>query len=483
MPPEDALLLSNWWVTPFDAQIRQGWQKWSPEMGEVTSLCAYNTPSGTNVLFAATADAVWNVSTQGSATSSIGSLSSGYWQHCNYSNSAGTFLYMVNGLDAPMYWNGSTWTNPSITGVTAANLIHVTSHKTRLWFIEKSTLKAWYLPTNAVAGAANVLDLRAIFKRGGYLESLTTWTIDAGQGMDDYLVFVTNRGEVAVYKGTDPASADTWALTGVWQLGEPLGRRCFIPFGGDVCYLSKDGISLLSSALISSRVNTSKALSLKIQSLISQDTSDFGANQGWQMLLCPQLNMLLVNVPTASGNHQWAMNTISKCWTRFDDVNAVCWELWNDEPYFGHATGVGKFWTGWSDNIELDDSGGENINYNALQSFQSFGNTAQLKRFTMVKPVLQATGIPSLKYTVNTDLNPTVPTGTPSFGGVANSPQWGSATWGAFKWGGTQTYLLSEWQAANAIGYTAALYLRGASKGLSVRWGATNYLFERGGVI
>lgn len=490
MKSEDALWLSNWWVTPFDAQVRQGWKQWGTGTGAVSSVFAYNSKTGTNKLFCASADKVWDITSQGAGSSVATGKTNGYWQTINFSTSGGVFLYAVNGADKPLFYDGSSWvavdgvSTPAITGVTTTDLIHVTAHKNRIWFLQKQSLQAWYMPTQAIGGTANPYDMRSLFKKGGYLMAATNWTIDAGQGMDDYLVFVTNKGECAVFKGTDVSSSSTWSLTGIWQLGEPIGRRCFVQYGGDICYVSKDGVALLSAALISSRVNTSKALSARIQSLISQDTTDYGANTGWEPIICPQLNMLLVNVPTSSTlSHQWAMNTISQCWTRFDNINASCWVIFNDQLYFGHPSGVGQFWQGWTDNVATDGTGGENINFDALQSFQSFGNDAQLKRFTMVRPILQSAGLPSLKYIVNVDLSPTVPSDTPSYGGTANNPLWGSITWGAFKWGGNQKYLLSEWQGANAVGYTAALYLRGASRDIETRWAATDYLFERGGIL
>ncbi len=242
-------------------------------------------------------------------------------------------------------------------------------------------------------------------------------------------------------------------------------------------YLSVNGAEALSVALVSTSVTTGKAMSAKIQSLISRDTTDFKANVGWQMLLVPQLNMLLVNVP-ATISRQYAMNTRSKAWTKFEAVQALCWEIFNDRPYFGYASGVGKFWHGWSDNADTSGNSGVNINYDALQSFQSFGNDTQFKTFKMVRPILQAGGAPGLKFVVNTDFNPTQPTAVPSYGNVDASAVWGTGIWGAFKWAGGK-YLLTEWQSANAAGYSAALYLRGASKEIEVRWSQTAHMFER----
>ena len=79
-----------------------------------------------------------------------------------------------------------------------------------MWVIENDTLSAWYLPVDSVGGAATEYDLSGIFRLGGYLLAGGTWTMDAGEGVDDYWIAVTSEGEVVVYQGTDPSSANTW---------------------------------------------------------------------------------------------------------------------------------------------------------------------------------------------------------------------------------------------------------------------------------
>ena len=115
----------------------------------------------------------------------------------------------------------------AITGVNSNKFVNVNLFKNRLYFTEKDTLKVWYLPVNSISGAASALDFGGIARSGGYLQGMATWTIDAGQGADDYAVFITNMGEVIVYNGTDPDNANTWALKGVWQLGYVYSRRCY----------------------------------------------------------------------------------------------------------------------------------------------------------------------------------------------------------------------------------------------------------------
>jgi hypothetical protein len=49
--------------------------------------------------------------------------------------------------------------------------------------------------------------------------AMADWSIDAGIGIDDYAAFISDQGEVALYKGSDPTSATTWALVGTFWVG------------------------------------------------------------------------------------------------------------------------------------------------------------------------------------------------------------------------------------------------------------------------
>jgi len=152
----------------------------------------------------------------------------------------------------------------AITGVNSNTFINNNVFKERLFYVEKNTMNVWYLGTKAVSGAASKLDFGSVAKLGGYIQAMGTWTIDAGQGVDDYAVFVTNMGEVIVYEGTDPSDATKWALRGVWSLGPTFTRRCFTKFGGDLLLITQEGLVPLAAALQSSRLDPRVNLTDKI---------------------------------------------------------------------------------------------------------------------------------------------------------------------------------------------------------------------------
>jgi hypothetical protein len=46
-----------------------------------------------------------------------------------FTTPGGTFLFIVNGADAPRTFDGTSWATPSITGITASQAVHVNAHK------------------------------------------------------------------------------------------------------------------------------------------------------------------------------------------------------------------------------------------------------------------------------------------------------------------------------------------------------------------
>lgn len=487
----DAVILTNWFCTPFDVQIRQGYTQHATGItGDVETVAAYNSAT-TSKLFAANTTDIYEVTTAGTVgAADVSSLTNGRWQHVNFTTTGGSFLVMVNGEDDMLQYNGTTWTaidavsTPAITGVATADLIHVCSHKRRLWFVQDASTKAWYLPVDSIGGAAASQDLGAVFQMGGYLMAVETWTIDAGAGMDDHLVFVSSKGEVAVYKGTDPASPSTWALVGVWAIGAPINRRCMIKYGGDVMYLSRDGVVPLSKALLSSRVNTRVAITDKIQHLVSEDVGTYAQVFGWKLIMYPNANMLILNVPASGGlSHQYVMNTISGAWSRWEGMNALAWELFEDQPYFGATGAVYKAWDGWSDNATATGTGGENIRTTLLTAFDYHGKATQLKRWTIMRPVFASSGVPSVLLRVNVDFDRSPPTGSASIGQAFLGTEWGGSTWGGGQWNGQSLTITKSWQAAGGVGYCGALSLITESKTIEVRLQAIDYAVESGGII
>ena len=399
----------------------------------------------------------------------------------------GTFVITVTGANTFTYTSTGTTTATSITGayttigITGVNsntFINVNLFKNRLYFTQKDTLTCWYLDVDAIGGAASPLYFGGIARNSGYLQAMGTWTLDAGQGADDYAVFVTSMGEVMVYNGTDPDNADTWALKGVWQLGQTFSRRCFFKWSGDLLLLTKDGLVPLASALQSSRLDPRVNLTDKIYFAVSQAATLYSDLFGWQINYYASANMLILSIPTSTGMEQFVMHNITKAWGRFTDIQAYCWEVTGDSNMnFGGNGIVGLFYDGYSDN-------GTNITATAQQAYSYYERPGQLKRFMMVRPILQSTGgVPNVVCGLSVDFDTQSQLGAVQFNpstltdGVWDTSRWDQANWS----GGLIT--TKVWQGVTGLGFAGSINLNVASRGIELHWASTDYVMEAGGVL
>lgn len=477
MPATDAVILDNWWPYPSYVASRKGSELHvSGFAAPVETIVEYLPVSGVSTIFAAAGTAIYDATTAGTVGAAVQSgLTNARWQSAQITTPGGSFLYLVNGVDAPRLWNGATWvavtgvSTPAITGVTASEFVHVTLFKNRLFFVEVNSMNLWYLPVNSVGGAASLIDLGSVFRLGGSIMAAYTWTIDAGDGADDHLAIISSNGEVAVYGGTDPSSAADWRIVGVFTIGRPLGRRCAVKYGGDLALLTIAGAFPLGAALQSASVDRRVALTDKIQNSISDVANLYKDNFGWQISLFPEANMLIINVPVDGGNSiQYAQNTITGSWARFTGWAAYCWNVGFTGLYYGSSNAVYKAWTTDSDN-DIP------IFSDMLPAFNDFKLPANNKFFTMVRPFIVTNGDddPQISYRMNVDYDIDTP----------NTPMiWGQMIWGLMAWPGNASSVRS-WRTVGKIGQAGSLRIQCYNNGSEIRVNSIDYLMQVGGIL
>lgn len=481
MKETEAVTLDNWFPTPSSVDIRNGMVEHVTGFSDpVETLSLYND-GVTPELFAASGDSIYSVTAAGALSAAVVTgLTNARFQHVNMGTAGGFFLLMVNGEDKMQVYTGSAWyadgTTTTVTGVDTADCVHINNFKNRVWLIEKNTFNAWYLPVSSIGGAANVLDLSGLFKLGGYLMAMANWTIDNASGIDDYAAFITSEGEVALYKGTDPSSADTWALVGTFRMGRPIGRRCFCKAGADVLVVTTDGAFPLSKALLTDRSQLNLAATDKISTVFNQDIRNYGGNYGWQPIIHPFGQKLIVNVPTSEGSeaHQYVMHTAHGAWTRFTGWNAICWEVIGDLLYFGGSDGVWQADTGESDN-------GSEITAVAQQAFSYFGNRTGIKKWSMARCIFTSNGSVSPAILMNVDFAQNRTTVSPSYVGEPGS-EWDVASWDTSSW--QQGDLITKrWQSITGVGYAGGIRVVTQTKNITCQWQSTDFVYEYGAVL
>lgn len=474
MKETDAIVLDNWFPEPSYVAVRNGSVAHATNpLGPVESIMSYNGPTARTV-FAAASGGFYNVTTAGNFGAAVVSgLTNARWEHVNFANSGGNFLIAVNGVDTWRQFDGASWSSPATTGTTSDNFFCIAVYKRRIFVGIRNSLRFGYLGSEAISGAVSVFDLGPIFKLGGKLQAITTWSVDTSSELGDYIAFLTSEGEVAVYQGIDPGDAATWRLVSVFRQGRPIGVRCCQRLASDVVVITADGLIPLSQALVSDRSRPNYALTDRIHPLINTDVLRYAGLNGWQVMFHPTGRKVIINVPEIGGiSHQYVMNSVTQSWCRFTGWNALCFEVSGDTLFYGGAVGVRRA------DVGLNDAGAS-ILVDCKPAFSYFGSPGLQKHFKMSRPILDATAVARVQLDINVDYEDRARTTTVTTVGTAGVP-WGSP-WGSEWAGGAK--LLKDWQSTPGIGYAVTARIKAYVKDIGIRWLSTDYVYEVGGVL
>lgn len=503
MPGTDAIDLVNWVPQQYGVRCRKGWREWCTGLvGTVRSMMFYQ-PNRQNLtsfkLFGVTDTAIYDVtSTSASPPTAIvlsGTPGVGRMYSVSFSNSAGNFLLACSELGGYWTFDGTTWVKRvagagagQVNGVNPDDLVYVASWKRRLWFIERDSTSVWYSATDAITGTFTELDLGPFAKHGGKLSFVANWTIDAGEGIDDLVVFGFENGDILIYKGTDPASASTFSLVGSYFVGSlVLGRRGVVTLGGDLLILSELGVQPLSyvtrggQSLL--RASSTDYLG-KVQPRFADLVPQFANSSDWDMILVPKENLLVITIPSLQANTfiQYALYTNTNAWTTFAGIPMRSSVVANNELYFGTDDGrVCIGFTGFFDAVpRLGTTIGDGILGLIQSAYSYFGQSGMNKHFQMIRPTFLATDRPSVIAQVLADYQYQAPTGSPVYGDPINA-RWDTARWDQALWaGGLNPY--QDWLSVEALGYVGSCYLTTVCLG-DTFLASIDYMFEPGGAL
>lgn len=465
--PASARVLDNFICTATSIRARGGFSKHATvaTAAPVVSMFTYRSGS-TEKFFAASSSAVYDISAPASTTviptAAFSGQTSGYYSTVQYGTAGGDFLYAVNGTDAAMLFNGTTWTqvtgvsSPAITGVATSSLAQVWSFASRIWFVEKNTLSAWYLPPDAVGGAATKFSLAGVFQRGGALVFGAAWSLDAGDGLDDKCIFVSDQGEVVVYQGSDPANASTWSKVGNYEISPPLGRNAYMQAGGDLLIATELGLVPISEAVRRDVAALSVgAVSRRIETYWQGRAGLYSATLPWEIKKWPSEGIMAVTQPevTSTGGSMLVANLQTGAWSRFTGTDARCMGYFAGTLYFGNTTGaVFRMQSGG-----LDDTMPYTSVY--LGQHESLGAQAREKTMLQMRPVfLSGSPIqPQLTVQVNHSESLSSPPNAAVYSATAG---WDVSHWDVGLWdeavGATVSAEDSRWVSIGRTGYVMA---------------------------
>lgn len=465
MSPNDALVLTNFIPKQLGVELRKGWKVHTDTISlPIDSIFAYNAvdPADDKIFAAANGD-IYDCTTNPGTLSQSGTGSTDdLWWTCQFDTGADMFLLAVSPTGG--YWTysaASGWVQRTPTNL-PANPRTVMVWKRRVWFTCEGDSKVYYMDAvNAITGTVTPFEMGAQLARGGYVSALLNWTIDAGVGIDDHLVAIGTQGDLMVWQGTDPTSASTFGLRGVWYVGPvPKYGRYFTPMGGDVMILSELGLVPMSRLMNGQFIEDQQGPAAKIQEVLAPAVKTLRDTASWEVIAIPSESILLITLPEEYGEFtQFAMNIVTGAWCRLTDIPIKCITLLDGEAYFGTDDGrVCRAFYGNFDGVDSAGDGGDFIEGEIQTSFQSFGTPAINKKFDLARPIFIAPSPPSVKLQLNTQYVFNSVEGSPSYSSLS-SGRWDTAVWNVARWdGGANTY--QAWVGVSNLGYYGSLRMK-----------------------
>jgi hypothetical protein len=426
-------------------------------------------------LFAADSDGIWDASSSPSAPTldyswaTSTSDPAGWCIWDIFTNDAGARALLVcdegNGL--VHYLDGTGWSVPSVTGVSASNLVFVSTWKNRVWYVEKNSTSAWYSAAGSFAGALTEFNFGSKFSKGGYLKAVYNWTLDSGEGPDDYVVAVSSAGDVVVYQGTDPSSSTSFSLVGVWFIGEiPAGRRIGSKFGGDLLLLSVYGVTSLSDLVRGVNPFTLEgSFTAKINRSVNSLMKDTITARGWELTVHPDLAKIIIGTPKVTGQPHIQL---------VYDTNVEGWATWEGVPYTNGETFGGELYTcegsslyrltGYTDDLDaLTSSDPQPVEWSFLTGYYDFDNPQMEKIMELFRPRFIAQGDPAynIKGFYDYDLSQIAAATGLSEG---SSSVWDTGVWDTAIWGGGASSPRISTFGGSGMGRKVAVAMSGNSK-------------------
>ena len=450
----------------YGMRVRNGYREWAIGCDGVTGVTAI-IPFGGNDddaandrLFAVTNLGIWNVTVNEATPTLVLDFSlpenggditqnAGRGVYTYFTTDAGVeLLYYADSINGLFQYSETTdtWVRAdTITGPDVTTINFVMVHKNQLWMIERNSTSAWYLPQATIGGAADEFIFGSKFKHGANLAGLFSWTIDGGAGVDDYLVAVSRAGDVILYRGNDPSSADDWGLTGQWFIGSiAAGQRFGTQEGGNLHLLSIYGLTSLDEIVngVDGKNLKSESEDDKIAIVIRQAMEQYRTDRGWQVNYIPALGQILINSPQRSNNEfiQYAYSTTIKGWGFWREVPMLRFDEWNGKVFFGDGDGRVLVMDTFLDNVLItpipDEFNGSPINFSVLTTFQHYNEPSLYKRGKFVRPQFVSKDQPAatcqfrydydLRQVMNTAILPNASVGF-----------WDASLWDAALWGGS----------------------------------------------
>ncbi|MER9691989.1 hypothetical protein NKJ16_08625 [Mesorhizobium sp. M0179] len=457
--PQGATVLENWFPTSTGIRLRGGLNKKATITAgtPVVSMMTYDGSAG-RFMFAADVTHIYNVTAPASPSvipvAAVSGQTSGYYSYVQFPSVGGDYLSAVNGTDSMKQFDGVAWSTVAALGPIATNkLSFVWTYRSREFFVEKGTLVAWFLPVDTISGTAADFSLAGVFQKGGSLLCGGTWSLDAGDGVDDKCVFISTKGEVAVYEGSNPADPNDWSLVGRYDMSPPRGSRAMMQAGGELLLAMDDGIIPISQAIQKDRA------ALALISVARNIEPDWRAEAAarstlpWEVLKWPLFNMAIVSLPATTGQTKkcFVVNLQTGAWADYTGWDTRCLALHDGRAYFG--TSDGKV-------MQCEVSGNDDgLPYTCtyVGLFDHMKAPARAKIVHMARTVFRASRKFIAKLSISADYQVRLPSAPASVANDVTLDEWDTGLWDVALWdAGSVKTVSTKWASIGQSGFAVA---------------------------
>jgi hypothetical protein len=352
MQPGGALICDNWMPTMKGVKLRGGCVRYCTLPETTPIISGFEFASGNNQrMFAANASKLYDVTSPTPTLVKAGQLSGNYCAS-QMANASGDHMLVVNDAgDYPLHFDGTNWTTfnagqitgPAGTSVVAGhNLTYVWKYRGRFYFIEGGTMNAYYLGIDAFQGALSLIPLAGAATHGGKLLFGASWSVDAGDGIDDKCVFVTDLGELLIFTGSNPADASNWSQEGRYEVSAPMGMNAHIGVGGDLLIMTVDGIVPTSGAITKDRTELELAAITRTIKPMWRDEVNAKRASPWTIKKWDEYGGIFVTWPGGNVGNQYCavVNSATGAWARFLGWDATCFMRMRGDLFFGTQNGI-----------------------------------------------------------------------------------------------------------------------------------------------
>jgi hypothetical protein len=286
LPPTDALVVDGMYPASNGLATMYGSRRWStaassgPTVPARTLVSFVAGTAADSRLFCCSRDGIYDVTTSGSGPTrslafSTATGEAGFASYCQVTTIAGEFGLLCDEANGLHLYTQSTdsWSVVAsgagageIDGATTSDLVFVMQWKNRVWFVRRNSATCCYLPPGQITGTVTDFNFGSRLRKGGAVAGLWSMTVDGGSGVDDFLVVISTAGELLLWEGTDPDTADAFNLIGSWDLGSvPYGRSFAYNYAGDVLVPTAGGIISVSRIRSGFGINQAAGMTRKIQ--------------------------------------------------------------------------------------------------------------------------------------------------------------------------------------------------------------------------